>query len=124
MIFSTPFARTSLKELKKHKFQRTIKRKKPFGVLCQNTIEKAKQYCKVAKLKGLFCKYKKREKGYQAILGQKGSLNDLFDLESLKKDYVDFNDIVKDIDLKKDKKLSEYIDSWDTELGAKLWETG
>lgn len=124
MIFSTPFARTSLKELKKHKFQRTIKRKKPFGVLCQNTIEEAKQYCKVAKLKGLFCQYQKSEKGYQVILEQKGSLNDLFDLESLKKDYVDFDDIVKDIDLKKDKKLNEYIDSWDTELGAKLWETG
>jgi len=111
-------------DVKKQIFQRTINRKKPFGVLCQNTLEEAKQYCEVEKLKGLFCEYQKREKGYQVILGQKGNLNDLFDLEALKKDYSDFDDIVKEIGAKKYKKLSEYIDTWDTELGAKLWETG
>jgi len=74
----------------------------------------------------LYCEYKKREEDYQIALGQKGTLKDLFDLESLKKDYVDYDDVVKDIDRKKDKKFSEYINAWDVDKGegVELWESG
>lgn len=60
----------------------------------------------------------------QVIICQKGTLNNLFDLESLKKDYADFAEAVKDIEIKKNKKLSDYKNAWDVDEGAELWETG
>lgn len=58
---------------------------------------------------------------YLAI-SPKGKLKDLFDLETLKKDYND-NNINIDIKSVEDKELKDYFDGWDIE-DVNLWETG
>jgi len=111
-------------DVRKHILQRVINRKKPLGVIYCKSLEKTKQLCKNAKSRGLFCEYKERDDDYQVIICQKGTLNDLFDLESLKKDYAYFEEVVQDIEVKKNKKLSDYKNAWDVDEGVELWETG
>jgi hypothetical protein len=69
--------------------------------------------------------YSQNEHGYNYFaFGQKGSLFELFDLESLKQDYLDTGiDISEEVDSVKDKQLSYFFDKWDTPENY-LWCTG
>lgn len=59
---------------------------------------------------------------YEALICRKGTLGELFDLDTLEEDYAD-NGIIIDVDSVREKELKEYFVEWNG-VGVNHWETG
>ena len=103
-------------------FQRVLNGQKPMAIICERD-ENFDKYIPSINKKKFDYKIVNHERGFTyLVVATKGKMKNLFDLESLQKDYS--NSKIS-IDVKKvaDKSLSDYFYDWDSDK-VENWETG
>jgi hypothetical protein len=98
---------------------------KPFASIYPSSKE-LDEYIEYIKQTNLDYSYEFREKRPDSphciLVCRKGTLGELFDLDTLRRDYMK-NNVKIDIESVRNKELNEYFSGWDVEY-VKPWETG